>query len=366
MKKLKMTYKELHELMSADPDNEYYVKTPSGYSLVNASIKKLSDTYTIEFSNGYVITVGDKHAFMDVDGNAVTAEDLSPGHEIQTISGSVLKVTARYNFKENQEVYDISIDAPHWYTNSMESGGIIHHNTMLMLLCAAAFLRDEPEGVVVFYDNEFGASSDYFESLGIDTDRVFHIPFMHIEDLKFDMVKKLEAFDRKDKVMIIIDSIGNAASKKEVEDAKDEKSVADMTRAKAIKSLWRIVTPYLTMKDIPCITVNHVYSSQTGLYASTVVSGGCVVEGTKIKTPTGLKAVEDFEIGDKVLTLNGENEVTHVWDPETLEEGNPECYEIEFEDGYTVICSAKHKFLLAKDKWVEAKDLITGMDCETL
>lgn len=148
-----------------------------------------------------------------------------------------------------------------------------HFKTMLMLLCAAAFLRDEPEGVVVFYDNEFGASSDYFESLGIDTDRVFHIPFMHIEDLKFDMVKKLEAFDRKDKVMIIIDSIGNAASKKEVEDAKDEKSVADMTRAKAIKSLWRIVTPYLTMKDIPCITVNHVYSSQ-GLFASTVVSGG--------------------------------------------------------------------------------------------
>lgn len=148
-----------------------------------------------------------------------------------------------------------------------------HFKSMLMLLCAAAFLRDEPEGVVVFYDNEFGASTDYFEALGIDTDRVFHVPFMHIEDLKFDMVKKLEAFDRKDKVMIIVDSIGNAASKKEVEDAKDEKSVADMSRAKAIKSLWRIVTPYLTMKDIPCIAINHVYS-ETGMFAKTVVSGG--------------------------------------------------------------------------------------------
>ena len=45
---------------------------------------------------------------------------------------------------------------------------------------------------------------------------------------------QLEALDRSDRVIIVIDSIGNIASKKEMEDALDEKSVADMSRAKAL------------------------------------------------------------------------------------------------------------------------------------
>ena len=53
--------------------------------------------------------------------------------------------------------------------------------------------------------------------------------------------------------------MGNLASKKEVEDAEAGKSVADMSRAKAFKSLFRMVTPHLTLKDIPLIVVNHTY-----------------------------------------------------------------------------------------------------------
>jgi hypothetical protein len=73
--------------------------------------------------------------------------------------------------------------------------------------------------------------------------------------------------------MIIIDSIGNLASKKEVEDALDGKSVADMSRAKQIKSLFRMVTPHLTLKDIPMVVVNHTYMTME-MYAKPVVGGG--------------------------------------------------------------------------------------------
>ena len=72
---------------------------------------------------------------------------------------------------------------------------------------------------------------------------------------------------------MIIDSIGNIASKKELEDAMNEKSVADMSRAKQLKSLFRMTTPYLTMKDIPCIAINHTYKEQ-GLFPKDIVSGG--------------------------------------------------------------------------------------------
>ena len=213
---------------------------------------------------------------------------------------------------------------------------------------------------MLFYDSEFGSPQSYFESFGIDTSRVLHTPIVDVEQLKFDLVGQLDNIDRKDKVIVVIDSIGNLASKKELEDALNEKSVADMSRAKALKGLFRMVTPYLTMKDIPLLAINHTYQ-EIGLFPKAIVSGGCVVEGTKIQTKDGLKEVQDFNVGEKVITLDGEREVTHVWNPDTLEDGTPECYEITFEDGYTVTCSDKHKFLV-DNKWVEAKDLTVGVD----
>jgi hypothetical protein len=73
--------------------------------------------------------------------------------------------------------------------------------------------------------------------------------------------------------MILIDSIGNLASKKEVEDAIEQKSAADMTRAKQIKSLFRMVTPHLTLKDIPMVVVNHTYM-EIGMFPKAIVGGG--------------------------------------------------------------------------------------------
>jgi len=73
--------------------------------------------------------------------------------------------------------------------------------------------------------------------------------------------------------MVVIDSIGNIASKKEIDDAENMKSVADMTRAKALKGLFRMITPFLTLKDIPLLAVNHTYQTQE-MFSRAVVSGG--------------------------------------------------------------------------------------------
>ena len=148
-----------------------------------------------------------------------------------------------------------------------------HFKTSFALLMAAAYLDSDPNAVILFYDSEFGSPQSYFESFGIDTARVMHTPIANVEQLKFDIVSQLEEMERADKVIIIIDSIGNLASKKELDDAQNEKSVADMTRAKALKGLFRMITPYLTMKDIPMVAVNHTYQ-EIGLFPKAIVSGG--------------------------------------------------------------------------------------------
>lgn len=145
--------------------------------------------------------------------------------------------------------------------------------TMLSLYCMKAYLDKYDDGVAILYDSEFGITPEYLESFNIDTGRVLHIPLENVEQLKFDIVQRLSEIEKKDKVFIMIDSIGNLASKKEVEDAENEKSVADMSRAKSLKSLFRIITPHLTTKNIPCLAINHVYQ-EMGLYPKAIVSGG--------------------------------------------------------------------------------------------
>ena len=247
---------------------------------------------------------------------------------------------------------------------TMLAGPSKHFKTGFALLMASAYLKKYEDGVVLFYDSEFGTPQSYFKTFGIPMDSVVHTPIMDVEELKFDIMKQLSNIERGERVMIVIDSIGNLASKKEVEDALNEKSVADMSRAKQLKSLFRMVTPYLTMKDIPMVVVNHTYDS-IGLYPSKVVSGGCVVAGTKIQTPNGLKNIENFVIGDEVITSYGTNKISQVWNPETLYNGTPNCYEIEFEDGYVVTCSEDHKFLI-NGQWIEAKKLSEGLNCDTI
>lgn len=156
---------------------------------------------------------------------------------------------------------------------TMWAGPSKHFKTAFSLLMAKSYLDKYPEAALLFYDSEFGTPQSYFDSFGIDTERVLHTPLTDIEQLKFDVMAQLSQLERDDKLIIVIDSIGNLASKKEVDDALEGKSVADMSRAKQVKSLFRMVTPHLVMKNIPMIVVNHTYK-EIGLYPKDIVGGG--------------------------------------------------------------------------------------------
>lgn len=148
-----------------------------------------------------------------------------------------------------------------------------HFKTSYVLLCLKSFLESDSEAIGIWFDSEFGSQPAYFKSFGIDTDRILHVPIMNIEELKFEIMNQLDNIKRGDKVMMCVDSLGNLASKKEVEDAINEKSVADMTRAKSGKSLFRMITPLLRSKDIPFMAIQHIYQTQE-MYAKNIVSGG--------------------------------------------------------------------------------------------
>ena len=187
-------------------------------------------------------------------------------------------------FFSNKDLIQTSVPAVNVALSGRLDGGLTpgltvfagpskHFKTAFAMLLAKAFQDKYEDGVILFYDSEFGAPQSYFETFDIDTNRVVHSPIADIEQLKHDIMQQLNGVERDDHIMIIVDSVGNLASKKEVEDALEGKSVADMTRAKQMKSLFRMVTPYLNMKNIPLVAVNHTYK-EIGLFPKDVVSGG--------------------------------------------------------------------------------------------
>ena len=245
------------------------------------------------------------------------------------------------------------------------AGPRAHFKTNLCLKMVAAYLNKYDDAVCVFLDCEFGTTPGYLKSMGVSPERVLHVPIHNIEEMKFETVAQLENIDKGDHVIFLVDSIGNMASKKELEDAKEQKSVTDMSRAKAFKSLFRMITPYLTEKNIPMLCIGHVYETQE-MFSKTILSGGCVKAGTLVTMANGaLKPIEQIAEGEFVKTLDGDKEVEHTWTPDTLDDGTPECMNLEFDDGFTITCSVNHKFLTSNRGWVEAQHLLATDDVVT-
>jgi hypothetical protein len=202
--------------------------------------------------------------------------------KIQTLKhGSVLSESELFNdidvIKTDYPLFNVAL------SGSLDGGltsGITflcgpskHFKSMLGLMLVKSYFEKYPESICMFYDSEFGITKEYLSSVGIDPNRVIHQPIMNMEELKFDIMAKLEEINRGEKIIIFIDSIGGLASKKEVEDALEEKAAADMTRAKQFKGLWRMLTPILPLKNIPLIAINHSYK-EISLFPKDIMSGG--------------------------------------------------------------------------------------------
>ena len=113
---------------------------------------------------------------------------------------------------------------------TMWAGPSKHFKTAFSLLMAKSYMDKYEDAALLFYDSEFGTPQSYFDSFGIDTDRVLHTPITDIEQLKFDIMNQLTNLERGEHLIIVVDSIGNLASKKEVEDALDLSSISPPIR----------------------------------------------------------------------------------------------------------------------------------------
>ena len=149
--------------------------------------------------------------------------------------------------------------------------------TYFTLGIVSKFLRDRPDGVVLYFDSEQAVTSDMIRGRGIDPKRVAVMPVSTVEEFRHQAITIVDKYNEskeKKPMMIVLDSLGMLSTEKEMADTADGKTTRDMTRAQVIKATFRVLTLKLGAAGIPMIMTNHTYDSVGSMFPTKEMSGG--------------------------------------------------------------------------------------------
>jgi len=129
----------------------------------------------------------------------------------------------------------------------------------------------------VIWDSESAYDVNTMKNVGGDPNRTKVCPVETVEDCRNQISGFLDEIvkdpDLYGKIIIGIDSLGNLASSKEIEDARKGKDAVDMgMRSKAIKSMLRTLTYRAAKTNTTIIFVNHIYDNPGSMYPTLVKS----------------------------------------------------------------------------------------------
>lgn len=205
---------------------------------------------------------------------------------------------------------------------------------------------------VIYLDSEAGMDKDFAARLGCDTSKFIIRQVNTIRECSEFIANMCKTFQEKvdegapcPKIVLVIDSLSQLTSDKERNDTMTGNNVADFTKAKDIKALFRVNTIPLAKLNVVTICINHVYANIGSFMGGTVMAGGCLDPDENIITETGIRKISEICKGDRVLSHDGKfHDVAATY---TFEKN---LFEVEFEDGRIIKCSEDHRFLVNPDR----------------
>lgn len=210
---------------------------------------------------------------------------------------------------------------------SIKNGGVLNNRITVFagesgvgksFLCFNIAREAQKKGyIIVYIDTENAIERVDMGKYGIDVNNNFLLLRSNkVEDINIALSKVLDGLKEEKKkgtelpkMIFFLDSIGQLASNKEKNDLLEGKIKQDMTRAKAIGSLFRSINSDLGYLDMPLIVTNHTYLSQD-LFPSEIMKGGralaysatTVVYLSKAKLKTGNEDVMDLGQSGIIIT----------------------------------------------------------------
>lgn len=132
----------------------------------------------------------------------------------------------------------------------------------------------------VIFDTEVAVDRCSTEGVGLDPETVKYVPVQTVEECRNQICAFLDSVienKMEGKFILSIDSLGNLASQKEIDDTEKGKTAMDMgTRAKGLKSMMRLLTFKAAKANVPILFSNHTYDDPAAMFPSLIKnqSGG--------------------------------------------------------------------------------------------
>ena len=138
------------------------------------------------------------------------------------------------------------------------------------------FLDSNPDAGVLYFESESAIPKELIESRGIDPKRMVILPVITIQEFRTQAIKILDSYleqEEQKPLMLVLDSLGNLSTTKELQDTAAGAETRDMTRSQIIKACFRVLTLKLGRANVPLIVTNHTYDV-IGAYMPTKEMGG--------------------------------------------------------------------------------------------
>lgn len=139
----------------------------------------------------------------------------------------------------------------------------------------------QKQGVIpVIFDTEFAIDESSTKGVGLDASKTKYVPVYTVDQCRNQIAAFLDSVveaGQQGKFIISIDSLGNLAAQKEIDDIAKDKTAADMgTRAKSLKSMLRTLTYKAGKAGVTIMFTNHTYSDPGAMFPTLVKtqSGG--------------------------------------------------------------------------------------------
>ena len=134
----------------------------------------------------------------------------------------------------------------------------------------------------VYMDSEGSIDREFVTRVGCDINGFVIKQVTTISEVSTFMANVLKRVnempeDEREKIIFVLDSLGNLTSDKELADTIEAKQKRDMTKAAEIKALFRTNATALSKAQAPMIVCTHTYKTQD-LYAQSIVSGGSGIQ----------------------------------------------------------------------------------------
>lgn len=152
--------------------------------------------------------------------------------------------------------------------------------TFFALALCQSFQQQNPEGIILYYDTEAAVTRNMMTDHGVDPERVIISEQQTIQGFKTHVLKLLDVYknsnddENRPPMMVVLDSLGNLSTLKEMEDSLSGKEVVDMTKAKVVRSTFRTLSIELARSYVPLILTNHIYSVIGSYHPMKEMSGG--------------------------------------------------------------------------------------------